>query len=154
MHSIDEIRDRKNGVIKDMLVSLQYTADRQSDLLAFMEQYIKAPQEERSEILEHLRCCMDGKSYPNPYKCHYTKEQVEQCDRLLEDYFAALSSGGVDVTVCAREVTDRLEALNETTGGWLIDTWRKERLTAVIEGAATLAGHCAAPGPVLRHGLD
>lgn len=152
MKPMDEIRDRKNGVIEDMRAALVHTADREADLLAFMEQYQKAIPELRPAILEHLRSCMDGKPYPNPYACGYTREQVEQCDRLLEDCFSRLESGAADARTCVREVTEQLRALNAATGGQLIDGWRQDRLAAVIEGAAALAGHSLVAGPVLRQG--
>lgn len=69
-------KENKAGILEDMLSFIRYTPNREADILAFMEKYQKADNQERPSILKHLRSCMDGKGYPNPYAegYHYTQE--------------------------------------------------------------------------------
>lgn len=148
-------REKKAGILEDMLSCITYTPNREQDILAFMERYQKSDSEERPAILDSLRRCMDGQDYPNPYAgCYcYTKEDVALCETALDDYIDGLIAAGGDkntIRLCAWAVTDRLNALNGQCGGGLIDPWRGERLREFIGGGAELAGLYLESAPVFE----
>lgn len=141
----ENFREKKRIVIDDMRAAISYTPNREADLLAFMCQYIKEDARRRPVILEHLRRCMGGEPYPNPYigQSGYTLEDVERCDALLEEYLNALPASASQ----AQDVLNRIERLNADCSYSLLDDWRRERLSAVVHGAADLA---AAPCQEMR----
>lgn len=135
----------KASLLEDMLSFITYTPNRESDILAFMEQYQKAELECRPSILEHLRSCMDGKVYPNPYtgSYHYTASDVSACGNILEEYSQSLiaaKDNAAAITECVQETVSRINELNEKCGHSFIDTWRRERLCSFINTAAEQAG--------------
>ena len=58
--SPQEIQSAKTRLLGDLRAAVRYTPDQQSDLVAFMQKYIKEEPEQRPEILKHIRSCMDG----------------------------------------------------------------------------------------------
>lgn len=139
------IRKEKDALLEDMLASITYTPNREQDILAFMEQYLKADTELRPSILECLHSCMNGKQYPDPYagSYHYTAEDVSAVGEILDGYAERIASAEGDpdaVSECAREAVCQLNELNDQCGGCLIDTWRRERLCGFINTAAEAAG--------------
>lgn len=145
MKPLEEFREKKNGILDDMHSFITYQPSRDNDLLAFMEQYLKTDSGRRPAILEHLRSCMDGKSYPNPYESsyHYTENEVVQCEKILDRYLDQLLESQGDsgaIADCVRQTTCQLGNLNEQCNGALIDSWRRDRLCAFLNDAAEAAG--------------
>ena len=60
MKKIEKQQEIKASLLEDMLSFITYTANRESDILAFMGLYQKAEPECRFDILSHLRACMDS----------------------------------------------------------------------------------------------
>lgn len=141
MDVFDKLREKKRRVVEDMRASIRYTPDRNTDLLAFMSQYIKADAEQRPAILGNLRQCMDEKPYPNPYldDCGYTETDVDHIDQLLEEYLNDILAGTGNPKRQAEAVMEQISQLNKARSGSLIDDWRQERLCGVVNGAAELA---------------
>lgn len=105
-------------MLEDMLSFITYTPNQESDILAFMGQYQKAEREYRPPILEHLRTCMDGGVYPNPYAgCyHYTPEDVSACGNILDQYLQSLVATEGDTAAifeCVRKTVCQINVLNE-----------------------------------------
>lgn len=156
MDKLENQKEEKNSILEDMLSFIRYTPNREADILAFMEKYQKADQEERPIILEHLRCCMDGKEYPNPYAYtyHYTQEDVHLMGQILDEYIENLISaeGNPDcISKCVRDAVLRINELNDKCEGYLIDTWRRERLCTFINSAAKTAGLSQEKDHTLQH---
>lgn len=149
-------KENKTGILEDMLSFITYTPNRDTDILAFMERYQKAENENRPAILEHLRHCMDGKNYPNPYagSYHYTPEDVSLMGSILDEYIDNLISAEGDpaaISECVQDTVLKMNALNEECGMCLIDTWRKERLCGFINLAAETAGLVQEADLTLQH---
>ncbi len=137
-----ELRAQKQILIDDLRAAIQYTPNREADLLAFMRLYLKEDPTVRPAILERMRNCMDGRPYPNPYSYRYTEEDVVRCDRLLTEFLEELSTsdGGVaEVGVQTDRLTAALDDLNEARGYGLLDDWRQRKLCALIGRAEALA---------------
>ena len=139
-----EIEASKTVILKDMLSFLHYTRNRESDLLAFMEQYQKADTERRPVILTNLRACMDGEVYPNPYEgtYGYTHKDVAQCEKILNAFLSDLSATENDASktaACEEKAVAALNALDDACNGTLLDTWRREHLRAFLDVAAAQA---------------
>ena len=141
MNTFEKLREKKRTVIEDIRASVRYTPNRETDLLAFMCLYIKSDTEQREKILTHVRQCMDGESYPNPYQDEfgYTDADVDSVNRLLEEYLDRLQTGAENPRGEAETVLKRIRQINEACSGSMLDDWRHERLCGVISGAAELA---------------
>lgn len=149
MNTLEKFREKKDGILDDMRSYISYQPSRDNDLLAFMEQYLKSDSEHRPALLVHLRDCMDGKSYPNPYEksYHYTQNDVERCEKILKRYLDCLldCQGESDrIADCVRQATCEINALNKQCGGALVDNWRRERLSSFLRDTASQAGMEAA----------
>ncbi len=145
MDRLQNQKENKAGILEDMLSFIRYTPNREADILAFMEKYQKGDHEERPIILEHLRCCIDGKEYPNPYagSYHYTPEDVSLMGTILDEYIddlIASEDNSAAISECVRDTVLKINALNEECGRHLIDTWRRERICSFINSAAEAAG--------------
>ena len=141
MNTFEKLREKKQTVMDDIRASIRYTPNRETDLLAFMCLYIKSDTEQRAEILTHMRQCMDGEPYPNPYQDEfgYTDADVDRVNRLLEEYLDRLQTGAENPRGEAETVLKRIRQINEACSGSMLDDWRHERLCGVISGAAELA---------------
>lgn len=156
MKKIEKQQEIKASLLEDMLSFITYTANRDSDILAFMGQYQKAEPECWSSILEHLRACMDGKEYPNPYagSYHYTASDVSACGDILDEYMKSLAAAQSDpdaISECVRKTVCQINELNEKCEQYLIDTWRRERLCSFINAAAEHAGLTPKTDHTLQH---
>lgn len=130
----------KNVILNDMLSSITYTSNREADILAYMECYQKADTEHRPQLLKHLRACMDGNEYPNPYAniYGYTQDDVAQCSEILDDFLSALEAAAGNskaLDACIQTAVARINNLDEACDGALLDTWRRERLRAFLDTA-------------------
>ncbi len=155
MDKIKKIQDSKERLLNDLYASVHYTPDPQTDLVALMAKYIKEEPENRSELLTHIRHCMDGEPYPNPYEGQFcfSAEDVDQCGKILDDYAAAMEAcdgSPEEIQRLAGEVTNEINRLNETCRNGMIDTWRRDRLCEFINGTAEIAG--AKPGLDMTYG--
>jgi hypothetical protein len=147
--SSQEIQSAKMRLLGDLRAAVRYTPDQQADLVAFMQQYIKEEPEQRPEILKHIRSCMDGEPYPDPYagQFPYTEADVDRCERILDDCTAAMEvcdGSSQEIRQLVDAVTAEINQLNEACNRGLIDTWRREQLCNFINGTAEMAG--AKPG--------
>ncbi|KAF5046713.1 hypothetical protein DSECCO2_467900 [anaerobic digester metagenome] len=145
MDRLESQKEEKSVILEDMLSFIRYTPNREADILAFMEKYQKSDNEERPTILEHLRCCMDGKEYPNPYayRYYYTQKDVSKVGEILDEYIDCLLSaeGNPDsISKCVRDTVLKINELNDICKGYLVDTWRRERLCTFINSAVLNAG--------------
>ena len=128
----------------------------EADILAFMEKYQKADHEERPVILEHLRCCMDGKEYPIPMPAAIIirRRMCLSWENILDEYIDDLIAAVGDpaaISECVRDTVLKINALNAECGGYLIDTWRRERLCSFINSAAETAGLAQEKDLTLQH---
>ena len=147
--SPQEIQSAKTRLLGDLRAAVRYTPDQQADLVAFMQQYIKEEPEQRPEILKHIRSCMEGEPYPDPYagQFPYTEADDDRCERILDDYTAAMEvcdGSSQEIRQLVDAVTAEINQLNEACNRGLIDTWRREQLCNFINGTAEMAG--AKPG--------
>ena len=136
-----ELRAQKQVLIDDLRAAIQYTHNREADLLAFMRLYLKEDRSVRPAILERIRNCMDGQPYPSPYQYRYTPEDVDHCDQLLTEFLDKLSANGgaVEVESQTDRLTTALDELNEARGYGLLDDWRQRKLCTLIRRAEALA---------------
>ena len=124
-------------ILEDLRVCLQYTPNRENDILCFMEQYIKASKELRPAILQNLRACMDDKAYPNPYTMyqHYGEQEINLLEQLLRGYLQDIQSR-TDKELVLTNLIAAINDLQDKCCGQLIDNWRKDHLTQLLILAA------------------
>lgn len=95
-----------------------------------------------NEDLQSLRdSVIEGMlDYMSDAEVSYTKEDVEQCRRILEEHLEALSK--VDdrdsAMVCVKVTVLRLNALNEKAGGELFETDQREGICEYIIKAGAI----------------
>lgn len=144
MKLLEEYRKNKEAILTDMRAGITFHPERDRDILGFMEQYIKAEPERRPKTLEYLLDCINGKEYPNPYadSYHYTDVSVNRCEEILDGYIDALSESigdPVAIKIAGGDAMLQIEDLNKKCGECLLDTWRRDKLSSFISGAAGLA---------------
>ena len=52
---LEFLRIQKEEIIDDLKVCISYTPNRDNDLLCFMEQYLKADTEKRTNLLKEIK---------------------------------------------------------------------------------------------------
>lgn len=144
-NEIESYRERKQDIIDDLKLCISYTPNRENDLLAIMEQYIKAEVVERDKILEQLKCCINDEEYENPYALYYSysHEDIEELDSVLNDYIDSLKIYYGDtrqLEVVIKNTITKINELHEKCYGELIDHWRSQRLIDLLITTANLAG--------------
>ena len=85
---------------------------------------------------------------------HYTPEDVSLMGNILDEYIDDLIAAEGDpaaISECVRDTVLKINALNEKCGGYLIDTWRRERLCSFINSAAETAGLSQEKDLTLQH---
>lgn len=145
MNSLEKFREKKNGILDDMCSCINHQPSHDNDLLAFMEQYLKSDSKHRPGILVCLRDCMDGKSYPNPYKnsYHYTQNDVELFEKILEGYLDRLLDGqgkSDKISDCLQQTVEEINALDDRCNGELFNQFRCELLYSFLSETASQAG--------------
>lgn len=156
MKQLQKQKENKAAIIEDMLSCITYIPNRELDILAFMEQYQKSDSEHRPAVLDHLRDCMDGRKYPNPYESvyRYTAGDVDDFAKILDAYtenLSAVQGEQIAIADCVQEAVCKINDLNEKCGQMLIDTWRRERVCGYINTAAEQAGLVPEIDHTLQH---
>ena len=142
---IESYREQKQGIIDDLRVCINYTPNRDNDLLCFMEQYLKAEIRDRLRLLEQIKHCINGEEYENPFLAynHYDKRHIEELDIILIEYIDKLKlSNGDDnkISIITESTILKINELHNICHGQLIDAWRNERLTEYIITVSQFAG--------------
>ena len=142
---IESYRKEKQGIIDDLRVCISYTPDRDSDLLCFMEQYLKAEIKDRHRLLEQIKDCINGEEYENPFLAYnqYDEGHIDEFDSILNGYIDQLKLSDGDRTNISRIIESTILNINELHDlchGHLIDAWRNERLTEYIITVSQYAG--------------
>lgn len=144
-NEIESYRERKQDIIDDLKLCISYTPNRENDLLAIMEQYIKAEVVERNKILAQLKCCINDEEYENPYALYYSygDEDIEELDSILNDYIDNLKRCFGDIRrleVVVENTITKINRLHKKCFEELIDHWRSQRLIDLLITTANLAG--------------
>ncbi len=84
----------------------------------------------------------DEDEYADEEFAPYTKEDVDECGKILEDYLDRLAEAGngEQILQCVKKTVEELNALNERLDFSLIETEQREDLCCFIMDAASLAG--------------
>lgn len=141
----EKFREKKEALLSDLRKSITYTPDRGHDLYTMMHQYLNAEPEDREPILQNILRCGSGQPYPDPsagdYAC--TEADIQKVGETIDRYLAALSGCGGDgeaIQQALAEAVREINALEEAAEHGLIDTWRREELCGIMNGAAEQAG--------------
>ena len=144
---IESLRIQKEGVIDDLKVCISYIPNRENDLLCFMEQYLKADIKDRPRLLEGIKKCIDGERYENPFLNYYCYdiEDIEELDFILEQFIDKISNLNINldgqIEKIIAETIFKINELHDKCLGELIDSWRDERLTNLIDSACKCKGY-------------
>lgn len=147
-NSFDPWKDRKEELLVDLRKFITHVPDREQDLMTLMRDYLAAEAEGREPILQNLLHCAAGEPYPDPRagSYHYTEADIRALGDVIDRYLEQLPSCGGDaeaIQQCMDAAVREINALYQKSELYLIDTWRREELCAILNGAAELAGASA-----------
>ena len=149
IEKIEYLRNQKQGIIEDLRVCIRYTPNRDNDLLCFMEQYLKADIKKRSSLLKEIKKCINGEEYENPFLnyYYYNEKEIEELDLILDNFIDKIKNLKDINNSLDREIEEiiieticKINELHDKCLGELIDPWRNERLTNLIDSACKYRG--------------
>jgi hypothetical protein len=128
-----EYKELLNVIIEDLRVCINYTPNRENDLLCFMEQYLKAEADKRPGLLKEIQKCIEGKIYKNPFHAyyHYSEKEIEKLSNILNDYIKNMHSETEKGMVLSNVIVN-INEMHDRSYGQLIDGWRSERLVEFL----------------------
>lgn len=144
----EQFQDRKKELLDDLRRFITFVPNREQDLMTIMRSYLGAETEDREPILQNLLRCANGEPYPDPRagSCHYTEADIQALGAVIDRYLERLPGCGGDTTAIQELVNGAVQEINalyQKSKLYLIDTWRRDELCAVLNGAAELAGASA-----------
>lgn len=141
----DQFKDRKKDLLADLRKFITYVPNRERDLRTMMRDYLNAEPGDREPLLQNILHCANGEPYPDPGAGahHYTEADIEALGVVIDRYLEQLQDHGGDaaaIQVCVDGAVREINTLYQKSELYLIDTWRREELCAILNGAAELAG--------------
>ena len=141
----EQFQSRKKALLADLRKFIAFVPNREQDLMDMMRQYLNAEPSGREAILQNLLRCANGEPYPDPRagSHHYTESDVQAMGAVIDRYLEQLPAceGDSDkIQACVDGAVREINALNQRSELYLIDTFRREELCAILNGAAELAG--------------
>lgn len=144
----EQFQSRKKALLTDLRKFITYVPDRERDLTTMMRDYLAAEPGNREPILQNLLCCANGEPYSNPRagSCHYTEADIQTLGAVIDRYLERLPGCGGDTAAIQELVNGAVQEINalyQKSKLYLIDTWRRDELCAILNGAAELTGASA-----------
>jgi formylmethanofuran dehydrogenase subunit B len=141
----EAFRERKEALFSDLRKAITFVPDRERDIVAFMKSYLNAEPDDRYHILDNLLKCINGQEYPNPREDYvsYDETDIQALSESITQFFTGLeltNGNEIEIKKCVSAVVKTVNELNESCGKSMMDTWRREELCGIINGAAELAG--------------
>jgi hypothetical protein len=138
MGMLQQFKESKAYILNDILAPITYSPDRQSDIYTMMRSYLsdEIGAADKEKILKNLVDCIEGQPYEQPVgavRDYYTRAEVEKLANIMDRFIDGLIEGCADGHLPpAKALTDRawleMITLDEITGGYLLDTWRRENI--------------------------
>ena len=147
IEKIEYLRSQKQGIIDDLRVCISYTPNRDNDLLCFMEQYLKADIKKRPSLLKEIKRCINGEEYENPFLnyYYYNEKDIGELDLILGNFIDDIKDPNNNLDRAIEEIIIetifKINELHDKCLGELIDSWRDERLTDLIDIACKYRGY-------------
>lgn len=147
---LEFLRIQKEEIIDDLKVCISYTPNRDNDLLCFMEQYLKADTEKRTNLLKEIKKCINGEEYENPFLnyYYYNEKDIGELDFILENFIDNISNLNNINNYLDKEIEKiiadtifKINELHDKCLGELIDSWRDEKLADLIVLASKYRGY-------------
>ena len=134
---LEFLRIQKEEIIDDLKVCISYTPNRDNDLLCFMEQYLKADTEKRTNLLKEIKKCINGEEYENPFLnyYYYNEKDIGELDFILDNYLDK------EIEKIIADTIFKINELHDKCLGELIDSWRDEKLADLIVLASKYRGY-------------
>ena len=138
MKKLEQFKESKACILRDVLQPITYTPDRTHDIYTMMQSYLsdQTAASDKESILRNLANCIEGRTYEQPamaIRDYYTKADVEELAGIMDRFINGLMEGCEDGQLPpAKALTDKawaeITALDEKTDGNLMDTWRRDRI--------------------------
>lgn len=150
IEKIEYLRDQKQSIIDDLKVCISYTPNRDNDLLCFMEQYLKADIKKRPSLLKEIKRCINGEEYENPFLnyYYYNEKDIEELNLILDNFIDNIKdlkdinkSLDREIEEIIIETICKISELHDKCLGELIDLWRAEKLTDLINITCKYRGY-------------
>ena len=99
----------------------------------------------RERLIESMVKFMESdEGADSEYSCGYTQIDIDNCDRILDAYFQSLQhaaySSPAQILAAVQNTVEKLNELNKSCDGCLIETDQREDLCQLILTAAENAG--------------
>lgn len=150
MDKLEQFKESKTYILEDILAPISYVPERQRDINTMMQSYLsdKTCVADKENILKNLVDCIERRTYEQPaaVRDYYTRADVDKLgavmDRIIDEMLEGCADGHLPP---AKAIADRaweeIHALDEKTGGHLLDTWRREEIQRWMTGACEASIH-------------
>lgn len=137
MGRLEEFKENKAYILEDLPGGITPADNREADIYSFMLSYLDdgLGGADKAELLEELAKCITGQPYHRPEACEpfYSQKEIDELAAIMDRFIDGLLDGCSEGHLpTAKALTDKawseITALDEKTGGHLMDTWRREEI--------------------------
>lgn len=137
--------EKTQALVGDLRRAITFVPNRERDIVAFMKSYLNVEPDDKPPILDDLVKCINGQEYPNPQEAclSYSEPDIQALSESIDRLFSCLEQCGGDeaeIEKCVNVMVKAVNELNESCGKSMMDTWRREELCGIINGATEIAG--------------
>ncbi|AFV02396.1 hypothetical protein DHBDCA_p1367 [Dehalobacter sp. DCA] len=144
MSRLEEFKESKQYILEDTLGSITPANSREADIYSFMRSYLddELGGEDKAELLEELAKCITGKPYDRPKgrEQFYSQKEVDELAAIMDSFIDGLLDGCAEghlpqANALREKAWSEITALDEKTGGHLMDSWRRDEIHRWMEDA-------------------
>lgn len=151
MYKLEQFKESKTYILEDVLAPITYVPDRQRDIYTMMQSYLsdETCAVDKEKILKNLADCIEGRTYGQPaaaVRDYYTRTDMEKLSAIMDRFIDGMLDGCADghlppAKALSDQAWEEILALDERTGGHLLDTWRREEIQRWMTGACEASIH-------------
>lgn len=137
MGRLEEFKENKQYILEDLLGGITPENNQDADIYSFMRSYLddELGGADKAELLGELAKCISCQPYHRPEACEpfYSQREIDEVAAIMDIFIDGLLDGCSEGHLPpAKTLNDKawseIYALDERTGGHLLDTWRREEI--------------------------
>lgn len=140
MGRLEEFKENKQYILEDLLGGITPENNRDADIYSFMRSYLddELGGADKAELLEELAKCITCQPYHRSEACEpfYSQREIDEVAAIMDSFIDGLLDGHLSP---AKTLNDKawseIYALDERTGGHILDTWRREEIQQWMKDA-------------------
>ncbi|RJR14409.1 hypothetical protein C4588_00195 [Candidatus Parcubacteria bacterium] len=151
MNGLQHFKNSKAYILQDILTPIIYVPDRQRDIHTMMRSYLsdETCAVDKDKILKNLVDCIEDRHYEQPREAvrdYYTHDDVEKLAAIMDRFIDGMLEGCAEghlppAKALIDQAWSEIFALDEKTGGHLLDTWRREEIQRWMTDACEASVH-------------